>query len=131
MPLTLFRLAERYAVARLAPDAQIPAWATGELVSITRTEDELSILAPAAPIPDDVLAERDWRLFGVRGPLPFSMTGVLAELSSRLADAGISIFAVSTYDTDYIATKHDDFERALAVLEAAGHEVYGRTSDRS
>ena len=123
MPLTLFRLAETYAVARLAPGGPIPEWAAGELVSITKTRDELSILAPAQSVPDDVLAERDWRIFGVQGPLPFSMTGVLAELSSRLAAAGISIFAVSTYDTDYIATKRTDFERALAVLAEAGHVV--------
>jgi len=123
MPLTLFRLAETYAVARLAPDAPVPSWAHGELVSITKTRDELSIVAPAEQVPDEIDAERDWRFFGVQGPLPFSMTGVLAELSTGLADAGISIFAVSTFDTDYIATKTDDFERALAVLEAAGHVI--------
>lgn len=125
MPHKLKVLPETFAVCRLAPDASIPDWAMfdGLPVSITRTADELSIVCPESQVPIDVQAERGWRCFKILGPLPFSMTGVLASLVAPLADAGISIFAFSTYDTDYVMVKEAMLGPARDVLAADGHDV--------
>ena len=119
-------LADRLAVCRLSPRADIPDWARpAELLSITRTQSELSIVCSQRFLPFDVQAERDWRAFEVKGPLDFSLVGVLAGLATTLAQAGISIFALSTYDTDYLLVKDADFERAALALTAAGHTIVG------
>ncbi len=125
MPHKLTVLPETFAVCRLASDAAIPDWALydGLPVSITRTADELSIICPESRVPGDVQAERGWRCFKILGPLPFSMTGVLASLVAPLADAGISIFAFSTYDTDYVMVKEEMLSLARDVLAADGHEI--------
>jgi len=116
----------RYAVCRLAPEAAIPDWARdGGFVSITRTPGELSIVCPQRSVPADAQAESDFQILKVEGPLDFSLTGILANLSSTLAEAKISIFALSTYDTDYILVRHDDLPQAKAALAAAGHVVTG------
>jgi uncharacterized protein len=108
-----------FGVCRLNSKAEIPAWAAGEkLISITRTEDELSIVCAEERIPANAKAERGWNAFKVKGPLDFSLTGVLSELLTPLADAGISIFAISTYDTDYLLVKEEQFEKALSILSA-------------
>src|ERR1700754_1954314 len=118
MELTV--LPETLAICRLPAGDRIPSWALEEheaLSSITRTADELSIVcAEEAVPPDDVQAEPGWRALQVPGPIPFATTGVLASIAPPRAAAGISIFAVSTYDTDYVLVREDDVERALAVL---------------
>jgi hypothetical protein len=115
-------LAGGYAIARLPAGAPIPEWAQeGEFVSITRTPDELSIVCAQAPI--GVQCQRDWRCFKVRGPLEFSLTGVLASLAAPLAEAGISILAISTFDTDYVLVPGIHVDEARAVLIRAGHPV--------
>src|SRR5262249_14171428 len=118
MELTV--LPESLAICRLRPSERIPSWALEEheaLSSITRTAEELSIVcAEEAVPPDDVQAEPGWRALKVPGPIPFETTGVLASIASPLAAAGISIFAVSTFDTDYVLVREGDVERALAVL---------------
>jgi uncharacterized protein len=122
--LTLTVLPERLAVCRLDPDAGLPAWAQrGSLWSITRTADELSIVCAAAAVPPDVRAERDWRALKVAGPLPFSLTGVLASLATPLAEAGISIFALSSYDTDYLLVREARLDAAITTLRGVGHRV--------
>ena len=88
--------------------------------SVTRTHDELSIICAQDAVPSDVRAERDRRLLGVDGPLDFSLVGILAQLSTTLADAGISIVAVSTFDTDYLLVREQDVARAVDALTAAG-----------
>jgi len=99
-------------------------WAQGhEFLSITRTPDELSIVAPQEHLPARVKCQRDFRALQVAGPLAFDQVGVLASLATPLADAGISIFAISTYDTDYILVRQADFLRAVESLRAAGHTV--------
>lgn len=114
----------RLAVCRLPVDAPIPAWAlAGALVSITRAADELSIVCPEADVPDEVQAERGWRTLQVAGPLDFALTGVLAALAVPLAEAGVSIFALSTYDTDYVLVRASDLPCAVAALERVGHTV--------
>ncbi|MEV6712094.1 ACT domain-containing protein [Lentzea sp. NPDC051208] len=115
-----------YAVTRLAPDAPVPSGLldlTGVLVSVTRTPAELSIIAPASFAVDADTAEKGWRLLTVRGPLEFTLTGIMAALAGELAAAGVSLFALSTYDTDHLLVRHTDLDRAVRALRAAGHEL--------
>jgi hypothetical protein len=121
--LTLNLLPTTLTVCRLDPNAPIPGWATGTFVSITRTVDELSIVCDQQKVPQDVRAERDWRCFRVAGLLEFSMVGVIASLTGILAAANISVFVVSSFDTDFVMVREADVEKAMNVLRQAGHEV--------
>jgi len=122
--LTLSVLPEEFGVCRLESTDEIPGWAMSEpFFSITRTPAELSIVCPAACIPEETPAERGWRCFKVHGPLDFVQTGVLLSLAKPLAEAGVSIFAVSTYDTDYLLVKRGDLRKAIAALRLSGHRV--------
>ncbi len=103
------------------PLAEVPTG--GQFWSATRTQDELSIVIPDDQVPQDWQAERGWRCLQVRGKLDFEVTGVLSALAPPLAFAGISIFVVSTFDTDYILVREPDLNRACEVLSAHGHEV--------
>ena len=124
--LTLELVAGSYAVCRLGAAEPVPAWAGGgPFVSITRTDVELSVVCPQAAVPAAALAERGFRCLRVAGPLGFGMTGVLASLSGPLASSGVSIFVVSTYDTDYLMVQERDLERAVDALTRAGHCVSG------
>jgi hypothetical protein len=124
MSLDLDLLSASFAVCRLAPGLPVPAWAEkGDLVSITRTTDELSIVCAEDQVPGEIRSERDFRVLKIRGPLDFSLTGVLAGLAGPLAEAGISLFAVSTFDTDYILVKQDQLGRAAEILIREGHNV--------
>jgi hypothetical protein len=126
-PLTLSVLPETLSVCRLGPDDAVPAWARGgDFRAVTRTSSELSIVCADDSVPAAVTANRGWRAIGVDGTLDFALTGVLAALASPLAAAGVSIFAVSTYDTDYVLVKQDTLDRAVAALAAAGHRFPGR-----
>ena len=116
--LTLQIFEPELAICRLPPTSPIPAWIRDkDFISVTRTPDELSIVCSEARVPGEVEAERNWRMLGIKGPLDFSMTGVLASLVNPLADAGIALLAISTYNTDYILVKTDCFERALGILQ--------------
>lgn len=113
-----------YAICRLSADGALPAWATrGRLFSVTRTPVELSIVCEASIVPSGVSVEEGWRAIAVQGPLDFRLTGVLAALAALLAVARISIFAVSTYDTDYVLVREHDLMRAVLALRDAGHDV--------
>jgi hypothetical protein len=113
-----------FAIAKLPPDAAIPSWASsGPFFSITRSADELSIVCPEAQVPSGVQAERGWRCVRVAGTMDFSVVGVLASLVGPLAEAGISVFAVSTFDTDYLLLKEAEWERAKERLVGAGHDL--------
>lgn len=112
------------AVCRLAPDAPPADWMTaGAVSSVTRTPAELSVVCAEAAVPEAVVAERGWRALAVRGPLDFALTGVLARLAAPLAEAGVPIFVVSTYDTDVLMVQGGQLAEAVAALRAAGHEV--------
>ncbi len=113
----------KMAICRLPSDAGVPVWATGEFCSITRTPDELSIVCEQERVPQTVEAERDWRMFRVEGKLDFSLTGILASIARPLAEAGVSIFSISTFNTDYIFVKSGDLVKAIAALKSAGFEV--------
>jgi hypothetical protein len=125
-PLPLLVLDGTFAVCRLAGGSPIPPWAThGSLYSITGTSEELSILCRQESVPPGVLGERDWRCLRVAGAVPFTAVGVLASMTAPLARAGVSVFAVSTFDTDYLLVKAADMPKATAALRAAGHTVEG------
>lgn len=119
--LTLNLLSQTFAIARLAPNDPIPSWALGgAFTSVTRTRDELSIVCEEGLLPPGHISESGRRALMVQGPLDFSLTGILSALSGALAQAGVSIFAISTYDTDYILVREEDLERAAEALRDAG-----------
>jgi GNAT superfamily N-acetyltransferase len=121
---TVVPLDGTFAVCRLAPDAPLPAWVGGSpFVAITRAADELSIVCRQEAVPAGVRCEPGWRCLRVAGPLDFSLVGVLASLLVPLAEAGVSVFAVCTFDTDYLLVKQPDFPRAAEMLRQAGHAV--------
>jgi hypothetical protein len=116
---------ETFALARLAADAPVPAWVGGnDLLAVVRTRNELSIVCRDDTVPQNVTeVERGFRCLAVIGTLDFALTGVIASLAKPLADAGISIFGISTYDTDHILVRADRLEEAKAALRAAGHTI--------
>jgi hypothetical protein len=124
-----------YAIVRLAPDAPVPAWAflsnptKGDFTSVTRTADELSIVCPTANLPPDVHSPHRWICLKLEGPFPFSLTGVLLSFIQPLSNNAIPIFAISTFDTDYVLIP-EDHSRALDVLREAGHELLPNNQSR-
>ena len=119
MKLTLSILPEKIGICHLDKNDPIPEWAYDiSFCSITRTKDELSIVCPQEKIPAGVLFEKDWRAFKVEGPLGFSLTGVVASLSQPLAEAEISIFYISTYETDYLLVEEKNFNKTKKILSA-------------
>lgn len=120
-------LAERLAVCRLPTSAPWPAPTSLEgCWSVTRTEAELSVVCPEEAVPggDHVRVEQGWRALEVEGPLDFSMVGVMAGITAPLADSGVSVFVISTFDTDYVLVKSTAITHAIAALRAAGHTVH-------
>lgn len=122
--LRLSLLPGRYSVCRLAADAELPAWALdGAFFSVTRTADELSVLCAEERVPQGVRCEPGWRVLRLEGPFAFDLVGVLLAVLSPLAQAGVSIFALSTFDTDAVLVKESSLAQARAALEAAGHSL--------
>jgi uncharacterized protein len=111
------------AVCRLPVAAPAPAPGAGALWSVTRTADELSIVCPVAEAPAGAEVERGWRALQVAGPLDFGLTGVLAAIATPLADADVSLFVISTYDTDYVLVREAALPAAAEALRRAGHDV--------
>ena len=123
--LVMSTLADELAVVRLPPDAAVPWWANhpenrGTFCSITRTPYELSIVTDFAAASAAERREGPWTAFMVHGPLDFALTGILSKISGALANAGVSIFAISTFDTDYILVPSADAEKARSALTASG-----------
>ena len=115
---------EPMAICRLGPRDAPPAWATGgSWWSMTRTADELSVVCAEASVPSEVAASRGWRLLRFEGPLPLDQTGILASVTAPLAAARVSLFAVATYDTDYVLVPAAQRHAAIAALEKAGHTI--------
>jgi hypothetical protein len=122
--LRLRVLPEPLAVCRLSADAGLPGWAAaGVLRSITWTPDELSIVCDDSAVPEGVRAERGWRALLVEGPLDLGQTGILLQLAEPLAIVDVSIFTISTFDTDYVLVKEPLLGLALRALTDAGHTV--------
>jgi hypothetical protein len=113
------------AICRLSPAADVPAWATASspFLSISRTSDELSIVCPEEHVPLGTKAERGWRALKLQGPFDLSMTGVLVSILSPLAEARIPVFAISTFDTDYVLVQSQKVRAAATVLSRHGHDV--------
>jgi hypothetical protein len=112
-----------FAVWKLPPDSVPPPLGDSLFLSVTRTAAELSIVGPTEVVPDGVPVETGWACLEVQGPLAFELTGILAGISAPLAAAGVPIFVVSTFDTDYVLVHSVHLERAVAALEGAGHSV--------
>jgi len=126
--LDLRLLPERLAICRLTATDAIPDWIShrrpeGGFLSITRTPDELSLVCSESLVPAGVTAQRGWRGLAVRGPIDFEETGVLLSLAAPLAASRVSIFAVSTYDTDYLLVRAGDLGLAVDLLRQAGHRI--------
>jgi uncharacterized protein len=123
--LTVDLRPDEYALSRLPAGSALPALSGPDaLVSITSTPDEISVVCPAAIAPSGAKVDEGWRLLTVRGPLAFTLTGIMASLAGSLAAAGVPIFALSTFDTDHILVKANDLARAVDALREAGHEVH-------
>lgn len=121
---TLALYPEDYAICRLESGEPIPAWATidqASFLSITRSQDELSIICPQPQVPAGVTVDRGWRCLKLNGPFDLDEPGVLASIVTPLAKAGLSVFAVATYDTDYILVQK--LEQAIAALEQASCNI--------
>ncbi|MVX64055.1 ACT domain-containing protein [Clostridium chromiireducens] len=122
--LTMRLLKEIYGVCRLDKNELIPEWAQkSDFFSITKTKEELSIVCSQEWIPANMRCEKDWRILKVEGPLDFSLIGILSSISTVLANNKISIFAISTYDTDYILVKSSDLDNGIESLLKEGYEV--------
>lgn len=131
--LVIERLPERYAIVRFDANAAIPAWAqnllvpapgreasTGRFVTVTRSDGELSIVAPAALVPAGVPGERDFALLRLRAPVPLDSVGVMASIAAPLAAAGVSFSTIATFDTDYFLLREANAEKGIRVLRDAG-----------
>ncbi len=119
-------LAERYAICRLPADSKLAAWPAGEFVSITRTADELSIVCEASQAPRGSTCSTGWRCLKLVGPFALDEVAVLAPLAACLAEQTISVFAIATYDTDYLLVAEAQLAEAVAALRDQGHEVVGQ-----
>ena len=122
-------LPERMAICRFAPAAPLPDW-IGEtgFYSLTRTEAELTIVCPETRLAPGTTGETGWRCFKVQGILDFSEIGIIFSLTRPLAENGVSVFVISTFDTDYFMVKEKDLAKAIDALTAGGHRVI--TEDR-
>jgi uncharacterized protein len=120
------QLSGPYAIVRLAPGAPVPDWPTkGDFTSITRTADELSLVCPADNLPPDVQSPQRWICLKLEGPFPFELTGVLLSFIEPLSRNGVPIFAISTYDTDYVLIQTEFAGIAIGSLQQAGHQLLG------
>ncbi len=123
--LNLVLLQRRFAICRLRSSESIPPWvlnASG-FFALVRTSDELSVVCEENVPPTNVRNESGWRMFMVEGPLEFAMTGVLLALVKPLSDAGVSLFAISTFDTDYLLVREEAVDAAEHALAEAGHRI--------
>ena len=122
--LTLIILRETFAICSIDRDAPIPGWAwQGGLFSVTRTRDELSIVCPQINVPRGIICNQGWSCLKVKGPLDLSLTGIISSIAATLEKENISLFSISTYDTDYILVKEKDLEKAILALTEAGQKI--------
>jgi hypothetical protein len=123
--LKLSVLPEPLAICRVDAQAEIPDWATpSPYFSITRTSDELSIVCSERLVPAGITCDRGWRVLKLEGPLDLALVGILATVAVPLAKAGVSIFTIATYDTDYVLVKQSQLDLAIATLSEEGHSIH-------
>jgi hypothetical protein len=128
MTLTLSLLPDSYAVVRYPASVSLPdwwRWDTNVFSSCTLTPDELSLVCPETWVPENTQAQRDWCAFRIEGTLDFALVGIIARISTLLAEANISIFVLSTYDTDYILVQTSQASVATEALRSAGYVMHG------
>jgi hypothetical protein len=125
MKLKFRVLEESYSIYKFKRESVLPDWIySSDFYSITRTEDELSVIALQTElISEDTICNRDWRILKIEGPLDFSLVGIIADISKIFKDRKISIFAISTYDTDYILVKEKDLNAGINALKEKGHNI--------
>lgn len=126
--LDLDLLPEEYAVSRLPAGSTLPASLSSGLddknvISVTWSPDEVSVICPAARVPEGAEVEAAWRCLRVAGPVELAVTGVLSSIVRPLADARVNLVAFSTYDTDYVLVPQVRLAEAVAALTAAGHRI--------
>lgn len=121
--MELEQLEGELAICRLEPGEAVPSWASGGLVATVRSGEELSVVCDAASVPEGVRADRGWRALRVSGTLDLAMTGVLVRILEPLAVAEVPIFAVSSFDTDYVLVPGARLGDAVAALAGAGFEL--------
>lgn len=110
-----------YSVCRLDNGVEIPEWVNkSEFYSITKTDNELSIVCCQEGLPEFVKSEKDWKIISIDGQLDFSLIGIISKISSLLAQNGISIFVISTFDTDYFMVKEENFDKTVELLKIIG-----------
>ena len=126
MSLELTLLPEKLAVCRLDSRDESPLRASTGLFSVTRTAEELSVVCPEDETPDEAEVSGGWRALEVRGPLDHTATGILASIATPLAEAGVPLFPLATFDTDYVLVREQDLAPAVEALTAAGHRVESR-----
>ena len=122
--LSLKILPDRMAVCRLEPTAPLPDWIDEPgFYSVTRTEEELAIVCPETHLAPGTTSEAGWRCFKVQGVLDFSEIGIIFSLTQPLAESDVSVFVISTFDTDYFMVKEEDLAKAIDALTAVGHQI--------
>ncbi len=122
--LTLSILAGRFAICKLESEHDVPKWATRSTFwSVTKAQQELSIVCAEDDVPENIKAERGWKVLKVEAPLDFSLTGIIASLTGPLAEANISVLVLSAYKTDYVMVRESSLDKAILVLSASGHRV--------
>ena len=124
--LELEVLPDRLAVCRLNSNDESPLRAASGVFSVTRTADELSVVCPEDDAPEGAEVSGGWRALKVHGPLDHTATGILASIAGPLAEAGVALFPLATFDTDYVLVQDEAVDRATSALEAAGHRVAPR-----
>ena len=119
-------LKDTFSICRLDKDSPIPEWLENSgFFSLTRTHDELSIVCNQVLVKSDdkIIINKDWRIIKIKGPLDFSLTGIIAHISDLLKKNNIPIFVISTYNTDYILVKKQNINKAVTVLKSNGHKI--------
>jgi hypothetical protein len=122
--MELILLPDSLAICCLPKDAPIPQWAlAGEFFAVCRNEEELSVVCPDGHPPEQIKADSGWRALKAQGPLPLTEIGVIAALSTPLSEAGISVFVISTFNTDYLLIKEAQLSKAIRILSSQ-HTVH-------
>ncbi|MBC7281407.1 MAG: ACT domain-containing protein [Hoeflea sp.] len=124
--LTLKVVPGSYGIARLAPQAALPAWAGGEgFWALIRADDEITVVCLQDRIPGDIQSDKGWACLRTVGPFAFDATGIVSALIAPLSAQGIGVFVVCTYDGEHLLVSERDLDRSMALLEASGHRVVG------
>jgi uncharacterized protein len=125
MAYNLILSANKYSIYKFQKDSVLPDWIySSEFCSVTRTDEELSVvIAMTDHISDWIVSSDNWRILKIEGPLDFSLIGVIADISAILKEVKVSVFVISTYNTDYILIKEDDLNTSLVSLQKKGYNI--------